>query len=134
MGRPPSIPAEKKTPRGIQSGEFITEFSPARCQTYALRFTSSSALDDPASLGFLRQQRTLTAGSASRWAGCGKAGRRRRGGSPAAVNTARVRAWEKIVARHQKMAGVRIAGKVLDDVICADATAPCLFRQGRHGT
>ena len=53
----------------------------------------------------------------------------------AAVNAARARAWEGIVARYGKMPGVRIADKVLDGVICvrldATVTPAC---SGRRGT
>ncbi len=54
-------------------------------------------------------------------AGGGKATTRR---VTAAVNAARARAWEGIVARHGNMPGVRIADQVLDEVICIrlDAT------------
>lgn len=52
----------------------------------------------------------------------------------AAVNAARVRAWEGIVARHGKMPGVRIADEVLDDVICirldATVTPACSEKEG----
>jgi hypothetical protein len=52
----------------------------------------------------------------------------------AAVNAARVAAWEGIVARHGKMPGVRIADKVLDDVICvridATVTPACSEKEG----
>jgi hypothetical protein len=52
----------------------------------------------------------------------------------AAVNAARVTAWEGIVVRHGKMPGVRIADKVLDDVICvrldATVTPACSEKEG----
>lgn len=52
----------------------------------------------------------------------------------AAVNAARAGAWEGIVARHGHMPGVRIADKVLDDVICirldATVTPACSEKEG----
>jgi hypothetical protein len=52
----------------------------------------------------------------------------------AAVNAARAAAWAGIAARHQKMPGVRIADKVLDDVICirldATVTPACSDKEG----
>ncbi len=52
----------------------------------------------------------------------------------AAVNAARARAREGIVARHGKIPGVRIAGKVLDDVTCirldATVTPACSDKEG----
>jgi hypothetical protein len=52
----------------------------------------------------------------------------------AAVNAARAAAWEGIVARHGTMPGVRIADKVLDDVICirldATVTPACSDKEG----
>ncbi len=64
-------------------------------------------------------------------AGGGKATAR---GVTVAVNAARAAAWEGIVARHGKMAGVRIADQVLDDVICirldAAVTPACSEKEG----
>ncbi len=52
----------------------------------------------------------------------------------AAVNASRVAAWEGIVARHGKMPGIRIADRVLDDVICvrldATVTPACSEKEG----
>jgi hypothetical protein len=52
----------------------------------------------------------------------------------AAVNAARARAWEGIVARHGTMPGVRIADRVLDGVICirldATVTPACSDKEG----
>ena len=52
----------------------------------------------------------------------------------AAVNAARVRAWEAIEARHGKIPGVKIADKVLDGVICvrldATVTLACSDKEG----
>ena len=64
-------------------------------------------------------------------AGGGKATARR---VTAAVNAARIRAWEGIVARHGQMPGVRIADQVLDGVICirldATVTPACSEKEG----
>jgi hypothetical protein len=55
-------------------------------------------------------------------------------GVAAAVNAARVAAWEGIVARHGTMPGVRIADRVLGDVICirldATVTPACSDKEG----